>query len=127
MPLPPNRDSRSAPPKVTQQQEALARANTIRLAQAAFRREVAAMPRLEGMGVVAAALEDPDETVGRMRLLPLLGAVRGVTPGLADGVAAHAGVVGDRRVGELTERQRRVLAVALRSPAGAGSGKKEAA
>lgn len=125
---PPDRDSRSAPPKVTQQEEALARANTIRLAQAAFRREVAAMPRLEGMGVVAAALEDPDETTGAMRLGFVLAAPRRCSLGTAERLLGGVGVgSSDRRVRELTERQRKVLAVALRGPAVAGSGKREAA
>lgn len=111
-----------------QQEEALARANTIRLAQAAFRREVAAMPRLEGMGVVAAALEDPDEIIGAMRLGFVLAAPRRCSPGTAERLLRVVGVgSSDRRVRELTQRQRKLLSVALRSPAGAGSGKKDAA
>lgn len=104
---------------MTQRQEALALANAQRAAQAAFRREVAAMSRLEGMGVVAAALEDPDEAVGAMRLGVVLAAPRGCSSGTAKRLLRHAGVgSSDRRVRELTERQRKVLALALRSPAG---------
>ncbi len=116
---------------MTQHMDALAQAQAIRLAHAAFRREIAALSQREGMGIVAAALDDPGEMVGRMRLTagryPLVPAIRGFGAASAERLIRRAGASGGRRVCDLTERQRKVLSVALRSPAGAGSGKREAA
>jgi len=68
--------------------------------------------------VVAAALDDPDEMVDRMRLTagryPLVPAIRGFGAASAERLIRRAGASGDRRVCELTERQRNLLSVALR-------------
>lgn len=104
----------------SQHMDALAHANTIRVAQAAFRREIAACSQREGMGIVAAALDNPGEMVGRMRLTtgryPLVPAIRGFGAASAERLIRRAEASGDRRVGELTERQLKLLSAALRGP-----------
>jgi hypothetical protein len=60
--------------------QALDRGNEIRLAMAARRRELRALPNAEGRQLAAEWLEDPDEVIGRMKLGYLLASIRRMGP-----------------------------------------------
>jgi hypothetical protein len=92
--------------------EALGYANEIRIAQAAVYRSVKALPRIEGTQRVAEMLADPDDLVGSIRLDRLLGAIHRhqhrATLRALDRAAMQHGRL-DRRVRELSERERLAL------------------
>lgn len=95
---------------------ALEHANEIRLAHAAMKRDVRKLPRCDGMEAVAAILLDPDETAQRMRLRYLLDGIRRFQREPRQRILTATRLAGsreDRRLGELTERERRMLAAGL--------------
>lgn len=91
---------------MSQHMEALAKGNAIRLRRAEFRGEVR-----EDWRVARDALLDPQDWMLGMRLHLLLGSVERIgSAKLAKG-CREAGVMSvDRRIGDLTERQRLALA-----------------
>jgi hypothetical protein len=92
---------------MTQQLQALAIANRVRSDGVAVQREIAA-----GTLTVVDALEDPRASglhVGR-----LLCAQRGYGPGKAHRLLGSLGIWPTRRVRDLTERQRKLIAETLR-------------
>lgn len=100
-----------------QAQRALREANRIRYARAALRRETAALPYGQGRALVADVLENPPEFVLTARVFDVLRWPRYLGPGHARSILALAGCSDLRRVSELTERQRGVLAERLRAGA----------
>jgi hypothetical protein len=100
---------------VSQHLDALALANEIRLAQAAVLREIRSANGTAG-DLAAEALRNPTDTVGSIRLERLLRALPRMGPRYADKTLAEVGMSRgrlSRRVRELTERERHVLADAL--------------
>lgn len=115
--------------------DALAFANEIRLRQAHLRKELKALGYRPALREVADLIDsdDPDEPVARLRVVRLLGFVPRLGPATSARVLAAAfGAVPPsqgRRVGELTRRQRSVLAGVLRRVADGedAAGEREAA
>lgn len=99
----------------------LARANEVRCAHAAIKRYVRSRSTADGRDVVASLLEHPTGHVSTLRIGHLLGAIRGLRSVqldalvFADRWSTTTASISDRRVAELTDRQRRSLAARLRS------------
>lgn len=101
-----------------QRMDALAAANEIRLGIARVRAEVFALEQPAGCEEVAGLLENPDETVSAMKIGTLLLSVRKFGRQRVGRLLSMAEVRSmDRRVRDLSERQRRVLAGLLRDRA----------
>jgi hypothetical protein len=95
---------------------ALALANEIRYAQAAWMRSLRALPPAQACRRAAHALWNPDENVGSIRLERVLRSVPRMGDRYVDLLLTQAGVPiarRKRRVRELTERERRIIAAAL--------------
>jgi hypothetical protein len=91
-------------------------ANHRRLKGAAFRRQVAASSRADGFLMLADALEKPDDIIGSIQVGRFLRSVFGVGSDRVDIILAHSGVGPRRvikRVGDLTVRERSLLAAEL--------------
>lgn len=96
----------------TQHLEALALAESARLAHARVARAI----REGGPLVAVEALTHPDETIGAMRLKRVLGAVPRYGSHRIGRLLASVGIPSgrlDRRLRELTERERRAIAAGL--------------
>ena len=94
---------------------ALAKANEMRLEAAFIRRDLQAMSQAEGCRLVASLLVDAPDVVLSMRIGHLLRAIRRFGDAKVGSFLHVADVRScDRRVRDLTVRQRRVLAGALR-------------
>jgi len=116
---------------IPQHMAALARGNELRMASAAIRREIGALPRREALVRVAELFDDPPEAIQRTRVDLLLRAVPGMGLRKTHMLLARVGCNEYRHVGPdvnwgwsqraLTERQRRVIAVELRRMAGVGT------
>lgn len=101
-----------------QHMRALDLANEVRIERAERKRQIAAMPRPEGMAAAAAIFDDPDEVTGSLKLLELLSSIDHFGLMKTREIAQHAGVVSvDRRVRDLTPRQRTLIAAVLSRPA----------
>lgn len=100
-----------------QHMEALAHANDVRLGIAEFRREVSAHGRTgnaDAARKVARAILANGETLGRARVGHLISAIPGIGASQVRKCAVAAGVTSvDRRVQDLTERQRKAVAYQL--------------
>lgn len=95
---------------------ALEAGNRVRVAQANLKVEIAGLPQVEGMAVVADLLEAGDmDVIGGMRVESLLCACRGIGRGKVGRLLVTAGCSGTRRVRELTGRQREAVAESLRA------------
>ena len=95
---------------------ALERANRSRLAQCDRIRELHALPYTASLALARDWLLDPDEVIGAMRLKRLLGGIHRFGPVMVSRAVNRAGVTPgrlNRRVRELTERERRALAEVL--------------
>lgn len=91
-----------------QHMQALARANEVRLARAALKREIGAGRR----DVIAIVRECPWEAES-MTLAELLSSQRRWGKARSRKLIVQAGLSETKRLGTLTERQRRILAAAL--------------
>jgi hypothetical protein len=101
-----------------QRASALAVANERRKAIGETRRLVRALPMQEGMRMVASLLRDPSPTVLAMSVSALLGSIRHINRGKLPRILRDADVfMWDRRVHQLTDRQRLLLADDLESRA----------
>ena len=89
---------------------ALAQANATRLARAQERQRIAHLPRPEGHRAVAALLLDPPEHIRSLPVVKLLLWPHRAYQRNATGALALIGASETRKVGQLTERQRRELA-----------------
>ena len=87
---------------------ALAKANTVRLARADYKRAIQA-----GQERPMDVLADPPEWAARWHVMDLLRAIPGVGPCKARKWLRHCGVADSKTIGGLTERQRRQLVVLL--------------
>lgn len=107
-----------------QHMDALALANARRLEKARVRREISALPMREGMVALADLLDDgPCPGLGCARIADALGFVRHFGVREAERMLHRAERFppsGTLLVRELTDRQRRSIAAALRRSAGAG-------
>ena len=101
-------------PSEAQHMKALARANEVRLARAALKREVAAGNR----SALEVVLDCPWEARS-MSIGELLAAQRRWGKARSRKLIQHAGLKETKELGEMTERQRRVLAGALQAKAAA--------
>jgi hypothetical protein len=104
-----------------QQTQALVWANEVRVAVAQLRHEISDLPQLEAKALVAGLLEDfdSDEVAEKMRIGAMLISIHGIGVGTVGTWLASAGVRSvDRRVRDLSERQRSVLARLLRQSQG---------
>lgn len=100
----------------TQYMAALERANKIRLAAAATRREIHALASRDGALRVAELLDAGDARIASMPVGRLLRSIRAVGEVKVSMLLRAAGIATqDRRVDRLTSRQRGSLAEALRS------------
>jgi hypothetical protein len=100
-----------------QRAEALKHANRVRLATCDLRREIRALGCVEGRLMVAGLLEGDVEfeTAGSMSVWRLVGSISKLGPVAAGGLLRKVGVLsGDRRVRDLSVRQRVLLASMLR-------------
>lgn len=100
-----------------QRTRALNQANVIRLAMYRLKSEIYALPRPEGIAVVADLLRNADnEAVERMKVGQLLGSIRRWGPRATEKaiMAARIGNVNvNTKVGSMVERQRAELARVL--------------
>lgn len=104
--------------QAAQRLEALKTANEHRMAGAKVRADLKALSMRDGMLHVAGLLDDPSEGVGSMRVGHLLSGVRRFAQQKVTVLLRDAGVVSwDRRLRELSVRQRGVLAAELRRAA----------
>lgn len=96
--------------------QALALANIVRTENAKTKRTIAGLSYLDGCTHVADLLDrHPDGPFRSMKALELLCAIHRVQEGSATPLLHGVGVYRpDRRVGELTDRQRAELALTLR-------------
>lgn len=102
----------------TQRNEAMARANEVRAAVAAFKREIAPLTMAEGCAKVAEFLDDPREPLDAIRAFPLLASIKRIRDSKAYSLLDAAGIRNaDKRVRDLTPRQRYTLAAHLRMKA----------
>ena len=86
--------------------------------QAARLRSLRGLPFAESADCAAAMLEVCDETTASLRLLRLLKSVNGLGPHRITRLLRRAEIREarlDRKIGELTDRERRVIAAALRA------------
>lgn len=107
---------KTAPPVRTpeQRRKSLAHANEIRVAAAALKNEIFALPREEGARLVAETLLTPPELLSRLRVRDLVAATRGLGEKRALTLMADARVADRKRLGGLSGRQRLDLAERLR-------------
>lgn len=110
----------SGAPSPLQSAAALNRANEIRFKRGAIKRELKSLPRPEAMAMLADVLEQPPPCCVNATPFELLCAVRLVGRYYALSWLRRAGVPEHRRISELTERQRGVLADLLRAGEGQG-------
>src|SRR4051812_38216440 len=105
---------------MNQRDRALRIANVVRLAGAAWKREIAALPYREGLVAVAQALEPRKipEGVGALRVDSCLRAIRGVAGGVTTSLLDGAGLSGRVRVRDLSLPERASLVEALYARAG---------
>lgn len=97
---------------------ALRLANEVRSSNSRLRKEIFALEHLEGLGRVADLLDDPAPPVASLSVGRLLRYARRIGDAKVRRLLAVARVSSeDRRVGELTGRQRDVLAALLRADA----------
>jgi len=101
---------------MSQHLEALERANEVRLGRADLKRQIKA-----GAASVVGVLDEVPSEAGTMTVAELLRAQERLGSRRARRFLAPLGIRENRRVGDLTERQRRQLASALtgRGPSGA--------
>jgi hypothetical protein len=98
-----------------QRTDALLRANEIRSKCSVYKREIAALPADVGTWRVMELLEEPvTGPLGSIRTITLLMSIRRLGNQKARNLLSRAGVVsGDRRLSELTARQREALRTRL--------------
>lgn len=104
--------------------DALDRANTIRFAKAEIKRELRALPPAEAMMFASDVVAGyatiagfPPEALGAFRLGELLSAIPRCGPQKQRAIAHRARLVSiDRRIRDLTERERMAVAAVLCSP-----------
>ena len=106
---------------MTQHMDALSLANETRLRQTHLKRQLRELPASGGLLLLADMMAAPDEhldgPLGSLRLLDAVRAVRGIGPRRADEIVDRSmphPPSGLRRVRDLTERERRLVARALR-------------
>ncbi len=100
-----------------QRLDALQHANHVRTANSKLRSDLRARSMNDGMLYVADLLTDPQGAVRSMPVGRLLATIRRFGVVRAMQVCTYAGVVSmDRRVDQLTERQRDMAAGVLRAP-----------
>lgn len=100
-----------------QRGDALAKANRVRLANAQTYREIRALPAPAAFRRVSGILRAPRGAECAMRVDALLSAASRIGPSKVAALIALAGVRhADRRLRDLTDRQRRVIATALDHP-----------
>ena len=103
---------------MTQHMEALVVANARRLEKARIRREISALPMRDGLAALADLLDDgPCPGLGCARIADALAFVRSVGPRDAERMLHRAERFppsAGTLVRDLTDRQRRVIAAALR-------------
>ena len=98
---------------------ALREANRVRLANAATLRSIASLPRPDAENRAADLLRDPTPDVAALHVGRLLEAIPRVGRAKARAILTLAGVTPGRRgrrIRELTERERNVIAAALTRP-----------
>jgi hypothetical protein len=102
---------------VEQHEQARALANQVRLAGAAWKRETHALPTCDGLVRLADLLVDDGDLgfVGRLRLSHAVSAVRKLSRARGERLVRDAGIFRfDKRIMELTWRQRYALSALLR-------------
>ena len=92
----------------------LTRANDVRFALAALRQKIEACDAVAGRQQLAALLMDPDENVGAAKVGKIIRYPRSVGDIKVRRVLTSLQIKPSSRVRELTDRQRRVLATAVR-------------
>lgn len=101
-------------PAVAQRTAALAKGNDIRLRRAEKRRELKAMPREESREVVARLVSHPSILWTTCRLDYMLSMAALTGPATVSRWLREAQVPANKPLGELTDRQRRILAGVIR-------------
>jgi cytolysin (calcineurin-like family phosphatase) len=101
---------------LAQRQAALTRANEIRTGKARLKRALNALPTRQAATQIAQLLETRDPIANRCTVRELTRACRGIGD-LKTSRLVHLAAIStmDKRIHELTDRQRNMLAFALRS------------
>lgn len=99
--------------RLEQRMIALDRANQIRAGNAETRARLKKMDGALGAYLVAELLEDMTSTIQALPVSRLLNSIRGVGPGKMEWFCRRAGCSLDRKVRDLTDRQRELLAEKL--------------
>lgn len=98
-----------------QRMSALLIANDRRVGISRYRKQIALLSYSQGRAIVCGILEQPTAPMTSARIGLLLGSIRRVGVSKASKWIKEAGIVSaDRKVGELTDRQRMALAAAIR-------------
>lgn len=102
---------------VAQRMTALEKANRVRLAKVMTKRTLGELDAKESVAYLAELIESDDATMAGMKLGEALLACRHMGVQGMGRIVKHAGVMSaDRKIRDLTDRQRRDLVHALRSP-----------
>jgi hypothetical protein len=100
---------------VQQRADAMQHANAVRAAIGQLKRDIHAPAHRDGCLRAAKFLLDPDDLASAIRTRPLLKAIRQMGDRKAETLMSAAGIVNaDKRVRDLTPRQRRALSTGLR-------------
>lgn len=94
--------------------DALELANATRSARAVVRRDLKAMSREASRQALASLIENPTDLWNKAELGYMLRMAAGVRHGMAARWLERAGLAPNKLFGELTDRQRRILAEAVR-------------
>jgi hypothetical protein len=94
--------------------QALAKANAIRFARAAMKRDIAARGYTNGHRHAADLIEAPPPFAETMKLVDLMKAIYHSQPTTRSHILQRLNCSADRRIGELTDRQRQLAARELR-------------
>lgn len=103
-----------SPYTVEQRAAALERANSARLDCSRVKTRISQLPRTESRALAVSLLEDPSEAMMRLKVWDLLMAIRGAGEVHVRFWLGRAGLFPQKRVRELTVRQRLELAGILR-------------
>jgi hypothetical protein len=98
---------------MSQHMEALGLANNVRIRRAQDRRDLQTGPRADQIRKVAGIVERVPAHLNSLRMLDLLQWPQGVGPTKASNLLYRVGVSPGRRLGQLTDRQRTLLAYEL--------------
>lgn len=100
-----------------QQMQALERGNAVRLEIASRRQQLRSLPELDARRYAADMIDNPDDIASRMKASVLVKEIRHFGDQKVARILRLAGIHAvERRLSDLTDRQRHIIAEALRDP-----------